>query len=87
MGLFYYPWPKAAPLHHLRQDRLGPSQLVALIGFLDARSGVVPVLFSEISRVDHDSAFDENLDNLSFLDVDYLAFVLAGVDVHHGQKF
>jgi hypothetical protein len=48
---------------------------------------VVWVLFSEISRVDHDSAFDENINNSFFLGVECLAFVPAEMDAHHGRKF
>jgi hypothetical protein len=56
----------------------------ALIGFLDAWSGVVSVPFSKISRVDYDSAFDTHLDYLVLLDIECLAFVLVEVNVHHG---
>jgi hypothetical protein len=58
-----------------------------LIGFLSTQSGVVRVLFSKISGVDHNSAFNKNFDNLFFLDIEYLAFILIEVDVYYRQKF
>jgi hypothetical protein len=64
-----------------------PARLWAPIGFLDARSGVVRVLFSRIWRVDHNSALDKSFDNAPLLDIEFLAFILAEVDVRYGQEF
>ena len=55
----------------------------ALIRFLDARSSIVRVLLSKIKRVDHDLALNKYFNNLFFLDIEYVSFVLIEVDVYY----